>query len=56
MYDWIVANGVALLAGWFAFEKLVNVIVGLTATKEDDLLWDKVKSVSGWVLNTKSHT
>ncbi len=54
MYEYIAANGVEFIAIWFAFEKLVNLVVGFTTTQEDDILWDKVKNVFGFVLNTRS--
>ena len=54
IYAWILANGVTLVAVWFAFEKLVNLLVGLTKTEADDEIWAKVRGVLGWVLNTRS--
>jgi len=54
IYAWLVLNGTGVVAIWFAFEKMVNLIVGFTETDADDAMWEKIKNMIGWVLNTKS--
>lgn len=53
MIKWIMEHSVELLAIWGALSIVIDGIIGLTSSKKDDEVWQKIKNVLSNIISLK---